>query len=55
MADTLARALAIESGYRLLQARKARAWTLEELAQKTGWTGSAIDDFEQATRPHWLT
>jgi transcriptional regulator with XRE-family HTH domain len=55
MADTLAKALAIESGYCVLQDRKARGWTLEELAQKTARTGSAIGDFEQATRPHWLT
>jgi len=44
----LARALAIESGYRVRQARKARGCTLEELAQKTGLTGSEIGDFGNA-------
>jgi len=55
LADTLAKALVIESGCRVRQARKARGWTLEELAQRTGLTGSAIGAFEQGTRPHRLT
>jgi transcriptional regulator with XRE-family HTH domain len=55
VADTLTRALAIEPGYRVRQAREEKVGTLEALAQKTGLTGSAIGNFEQGKRSHWLT